>query len=225
MREEEAKYIGELVQKIAETGKGPVVNIGSSSQYIREVEQPHIHKYLFAPLEKMNVTVVHSDLKDQKGIDIAGDIFDPDLQNQLRDLQPQIMLVCNLLEHLEVEVRNQLPKVLGNIVKPGRFLIISVPYEYPLHFDPIDTYYRPSPEDLYSLFPSYELIDAQIVTSSTFLPELWQLDLRVKLKMVARAVTPFYRPHKWLGMMHRFTFLFRPYKVSCVALRRLTNEK
>lgn len=220
MRIEEAKYIGELVRRLAATGGGPVLNLGSSSEFIRKVEQPYIHEEIFAPLERLKVKVIHSDLKDQEGVDIPGDIFDPDMQRRLKDLRPQIVLICNLMEHLKVEVRNQLPEALDRIVEPGGHLIISVPYAYPLHFDPIDTYYRPSPEELCLLFPLYKLIDARVIMSSTFLPELRQLSLRMKLKMAARAVTPFYRPHKWLGMMHRFTFLFRPYKVSCVVLQR-----
>ncbi len=140
MRIEEAKYVGELVRKLTANGKGPVLNLGSSSGHFRKIDQPHIHDEIFAPLEKSNVKVIHSDLKDQEGVDISGDIFDPDIQWKLRQLRPSLVLVCNLMEHLQEDMRGRLPAALDSIIDPGGVGIITVPYSYPLHFDPIDTY-------------------------------------------------------------------------------------
>jgi hypothetical protein len=220
MRKEEAEYIGKLCVKLVETNDGLVLNLGSSTRYFREVDQPHIHNNIFAPLAKRDVKVIHSDLKKQEGVDIAGDIFDPVIQKQFKALNPKLVLVCNLMEHLEVEVKDALPKALDKIINSEGYLIITVPNKYPLHYDPIDTYYRPSPEELSNLFPSYKIIDSGIITSTTYLSEIRQFSWQRKLKLFARFCTPFYRPRKWLGLVHALTFLFRPFKVSFVALRK-----
>ncbi len=217
---EEAKYVGELVRKLSANGKGPVLNLGSSSGHFRKIDQPHIHDEIFAPLEKTNVKVIQSDLKDQEGVDISGDIFDPDMQRQLRQLRPSLVLVCNLMEHLQENVRGRLTATLDSVIDPGGIVIITVPYSYPLHSDPIDTYYRPSPEELCLLFPSYEIIDKKFIVSTTFLSEFQKLGWREKLKLVVRAFMPFYRPKAWLCIVHGFCWLFGPYKVSCMALQK-----
>ncbi len=220
MRIEEAKYVGELASKLTKSGKGLVLNMGSGTGHFRKIEQPHIHDEIFAPFENTNVQVIHSDLKDQEGVDISGDIFDPDVQRQVQYLRPSLVLVCNLMEHLQEDMRGRLPAALDSIIDACGVVIITVPYSYPLHFDPIDTYYRPSPEDLCLLFPSYELIDKKVIVSSTFFPELRQLSLRAKLKLAARILVPYYRPRTWLCIVHNFFWLFRPYKVSCVTLKK-----
>ncbi len=221
MRIEEARYVGELVRKLTANCKALVLNLGSSSGHFRKIDQPHIHDEVFAPLENTSIKVIHSDLKDQEGVDISGDIFDPDIQTKLRNLRPALVLVCNLMEHLHEDVRGMLPAALDSIIDPGAIVIITVPYSYPLHSDPIDTYYRPSPEELRLLFPSYELIDLKVIVSSTFFTELRQFGLRTQIKLVARILLPFYRPKVWLCIVHSLFWLFRPLKVSCVTLKKM----
>lgn len=220
MRKEEAQWVGEIVRKRVVAGRGPVLNLGSGTGFYRKTDQPYIHEEIFAPLERANVQVIHSDVKVADGVDIAGDLFDPEVQKQLHSLRPQVVLVCNVMEHLQEELRIQLPEILGRIAGATGYILLTVPYVYPLHFDPIDTYYRPSPEELCALFPDYDATDSRVVISSTFLPELFKMPWSDKLKIMVRMVTPFYRPRKWVAMMQRFTFLFRPYKVSCVILKR-----
>lgn len=223
MRVEEAKYIGQILKDLSQIIHGPVLNLGSSTEHFRKVDQSHIHQEIFEQLDRTEVQVLHSDLKQQEGVDISGDIFDLEVQNRLKDLKPQVILVCNLMEHLQVEVREILPRVLDNILDKNGYLIITVPYRYPLHFDPIDTYYRPTPQELGFLFSpyEYEVVDSKVVVSTTFLPELLNLGWRDKFKVMVRLLTPFYRFRKWLGLVHRFTFLFRPYKVSCIVLKKV----
>src|SRR5205085_4736707 len=42
---------------------------------------------------------------------------------------------------------------IWSLLPPGGFLILTVPYRFPYHEDPIDTMFRPSVEELAQLFP------------------------------------------------------------------------
>ena len=220
MRKEEAAHVGAVALDLAGKGAQPVLNIGSSTAHFRSVEQPHIHAEIFGPLQRAGVRVIHSDLKEADGVDIAGDIFDPAVQRRLGSLHPRLLLACNLMEHLEPKARATLPDAFDRILAPGGFILITVPHSYPLHFDPIDTYYRPSPTELRALFPAYRAVEARVIESSSYLPELRSLAPRAKLRLAARALVPFYRPMQWLGLVHRFLWIARPYKVSCVVLQK-----
>lgn len=220
MRKEEAVCIGNAIKKISLDNGGPVINIGSSTRMFREKIQPHVYNDIFAPLESISVKVIHSDLKADDGVDVSGDLFDSQVQGKLASFKPKIILASNLMEHLTVEVRQKLPEVLSNIVAPGGFLIISVPYSYPLHFDPIDTYYRPSPDELCKLFPDYEKVETEIISSTTYWSDLKKSDFKVVARILVRLFLPFYKPKKWVSIFHRFFWLFRSYKVSFVVLRK-----
>lgn len=148
MRKEEAEYIGGLLLELTNNNSGPVLNLGSSTKEFREVVKPHIDNNLFKPLKKKGINVVHSDLKSASGVDISGSIFDKETQGKLKDVKPSVIMLCNLLEHLEPEQLHSIPSVINEIAPPGGYVIVSVPYSYPLHYDPIDNYFRPSPEKL-----------------------------------------------------------------------------
>lgn len=220
MRKEEAAYVGELAAALAAKGAQPVLNVGSSTEDFRTVEQPHIHDSVFAPLERAGVRVIHSDLKEAPGVDVAGDMFDPSVQRLLASFRPKLLLACNLMEHLRPELRATLPEIFDRILAPGGYVVLSVPYSYPLHFDPIDTYYRPSPGELRELFPRYRLVESRVVVSTSYVPELRRLSPRAKVRLAVRALVPVYRPRQWLGLAHRFLWLVRSYKVSCVVLQK-----
>lgn len=224
MRKEEAEYVGRLVKNVLAETNGSVLNLGSSTGEFRTIRQPHIHEYVFAPLENSGVNVVHTDLKAAEGVDIAGDLFDPAIQKRLQEMQPALVMACNLMEHLPQELRVALPDVLDKIIAPGRFLLITVPYSFPLHYDPIDTYFRPSPHELCALFPTYEIVDAQILQSTTYLADLRRQGWRRIVRAAIRPLAPFYKPRIWLSHCHRLTWLFRNYRVSCVLLRKPDME-
>lgn len=220
MRPEEAQHIGAWVRRIAAERGGPVVNIGSSTGHFRTVVQPHIEAHLFGPLRALGVPVYHSDLKAVEGVDFPGDIYTTALQERLRALAPQVVLASNLMEHLTVAAREAFPGVLDRIVAPGGYIIVTVPHSYPFHPDPIDTYFRPSPEELRALWPAYELIDGRTLVSSTYLPMVQAMDLKTKLRQVVRFFVPIYKPVSWASHVHRHLWLFRPFVVSCVVLRK-----
>ena len=78
----------------------PLLNLGSSTRDFREAIQPHIERELFAPLREAGVKVVHCDLKEDEGVDFAGDILEPEVIGRLKGMQFKYILLLNLLEHV-----------------------------------------------------------------------------------------------------------------------------
>lgn len=219
MRRQEAAWIGEKMR--AFNGARVVLNLGSGSKRFREVSKPYIDREIFDPLVRAGVRVVHADLKSGEGIDISGDLFDPAVQGRLRALGPQAVLACNIMEHLPKDYRARFPAVLDSLLPPGGILVITVPYSYPYHADPIDTLYRPKPEELCACFPGYEVLEARTIDSESYGEEFVAGGPSRMLRKVLRMFFPFVRPKRWLSHAHRMLWMFRPYRLSGVVLRKL----
>jgi hypothetical protein len=218
MRRQEAAWIGEKLRALE--GERVVLNLGSGSKRFREVSKPYIDREIFDPLARRGARVVHADLKSGEGIDISGDLFDPAVQARLRELRADAVLACNILEHLPRDSRERFAAVLDSLLPAGAVLVITVPYSYPYHADPIDTLYRPSPKELCAQFPGYEVLDACTIESESYGDEFVAGGpLRMARKLL-RMLFPFVRPKRWLSHAHRMLWLFRPYVLSGVVLRK-----
>jgi hypothetical protein len=97
-------------------------------------------------------------------------------------------------------------------------MVVSVPYSYPYHLDPIDTGFRPAPQEIAELFPDYSLVDAAIVKSSTYWQELRSLS--ALLPAFARLIIVWRGWENWKARADRFRWLFRRYSVSIAVLRK-----
>ena len=218
MRRQEAAWIGEQLRALE--GEGVVLNLGSGSKRFRELSKPYIDREIFDPLVRRGARVVHADLKSGEGIDISGDLFDPAVQARLRELHADAVLACNIMEHLPSDCLERFPAVLDSVLPAGALLVITVPYSYPYHADPIDTLYRPSPQELCARFPGYDVIEARTVESESYGDEFVAGGpLRMARKLL-RMLFPFVRPKRWLSHAHRMLWLFRPYVLSAVVLRK-----
>jgi SAM-dependent methyltransferase len=128
-----------------------VLDVGSSTAEFRTRVQPHIHDEIFAPLEARGVSVVHLDAKDGDGVDVTYDLTDPAIDARAAlGRWFDAVLCCNLLEH--VVDRAVVARAVSTLVAPGGWLIVTVPRRYRRHHDPIDTMYRPMPNELSDLF-------------------------------------------------------------------------
>jgi hypothetical protein len=217
MRRQEAAWIGEKLSRFGDVRK--VLNLGSGTRHFRVVSKPYIDREIFDPLVRRGARVVHADLKSGEGIDISGDVFDPAVQSRMRELRPDAILACNIMEHLPPDVRSSFARALDSLVAPGGVLVITVPYSYPYHADPIDTLYRPSPQELCASFPAYEVLEARTIESETYGDEFvaggpWRM-----ARKLVRLLFPF-PPRRWLSHAHRMLWLFRPYVLSAVMLRK-----
>ena len=217
MRTQEAAWIGEQLRGL----RGPrvVLNLGSGSRHFRVVSKPYIDREIFDPMVRAGARVIHADLKAGEGVDVSGDLFDPLVQQKLREIGADVVLACNILEHLREDVRGRFAAVLDTLIVPGGVLVLTVPYSYPYHADPIDTLYRPSPRELSACFPAYEVLDARTIESESYGDEfLAGGPLRMARKLL-RLLIPV-PPKRWLSHAHRMLWLFRPYVLSGVVLRK-----
>ncbi len=228
MRRDEAQWINAALLKHlpitpppTETNQVPVVlNLGCGSRRAREQQKPHIHQLTLQPVLDRGYRLVNSDMFADDGVDLQGDLFDPAFATQLRALQPALVFFCNVFEHVDAQARQRLPTILDSIVRPGGLLLVTAPLSYPYHPDPIDTYYRVSPADIAALFPQYSCLASEAVDCGNYGEEFFANSLAKRLRRVLRLLFPFIAPRRWLTLAHKFFWLRRPYRISCVLLRK-----
>jgi hypothetical protein len=216
MRVSEARWIAREVAARSDADISPLLNIGSSTAEFRERRQPHIDREIFAPLRSRGVAVVHTDLKSAPGVDVAGDLMDSQVRATLRARNARALLTSNLLEH--VTDRAAFAAAMRELVPAGGLLFVTVPRSYPFHADPIDTGYRPAPEELATLFPRCEVVSAETVVDVTYAEEL---RARGAVR-AARSLLGALRPTAvGRGQRDRLRWLWRPFSTSCVVLRAI----
>lgn len=147
------------------TGADEVANIGSSTEHFRKVIQPHIHHNIIDTLEQRGWKVFNVDLKKEAGVDLVADVTQPGFSAPFQH-RFALTICTNLLEH--VENVDLVVKNLIAITKPGGHLLITVPFKYRLHFDPIDNGLRPTPNEIYELFKAAgdQVVDSRIISIS-----------------------------------------------------------
>jgi SAM-dependent methyltransferase len=196
-----------------------LLNLGSSTRHFREVIKPHVERELFAPLREARVNVVHPDLKEDEGVDFAGDILDPEVRRRLKGMGFKCILLSNVLEH--VRDRKEVTAACEEIVGPGGFILATVPSSYPYHADPIDTGYRPSPAELASAFGRSEPLLAEEVAGLTYAEDLKARGLTVAgelMRTVLWSLIFFIRPRSAAARLHRWFWYSKPRRVAIVLL-------
>jgi SAM-dependent methyltransferase len=218
MFEAEAIRLREIL--LARDAVSPLLNLGSSTRNFRAVAKPHIQRELFGPLEAAGVEIVHSDLKQADGVDLAGDILDPAVAGNLKSRGFRCILCANLLEH--VRNRGAVAAACEEIVGPGGLVLATVPSSYPYHADPVDTGFRPSPSELAGLFRRSEPLLAEEIAGRTYADDLkargstlWR-EIGGTLLSTLLAVA---RPKSFAARVHRWRWYRRPYKVSIALVR------
>ena len=147
---EEARWLNELLGGLPLERGATVLDIGSSTEYFRRVEQPYIDYYVFRPLRQRGVGAVHVDVKKDDGVDVVCDLTVPGPEDALESLpRGDVVLCSNLLEH--VTDRELVANRLREVTAPGGVLIVTAPHVYPYHPDPIDTLFRPTDAELAEL--------------------------------------------------------------------------
>lgn len=166
MFREESIWIKGALEKLqgGKSGK-EVANIGSSTEHFRKVIQPHIHQNIITTLQNRGWKVFNVDMKQEDGVDIVADVTKPLFANSLKD-RFSLTICTNLLEH--VEDINLVVKNLVAITGNGGHLLITVPYKYKIHLDPIDNGFRPTPQEIVQLFKDVanEVVDSKIISIS-----------------------------------------------------------
>jgi hypothetical protein len=210
MRPEEAQWIGNFLATAQ--GISPVLELGSSTLNFRTVAKPHIDRFVHAPLREKGVKVVTTDLREGDGVDISGNFYEPHIEAKLRAVGAKSILCCNIFEH--IDDRTAFAAKCDSLLPDGGFIVVTVPYSYPLHFDPIDTYFRPSPAGVAALFPGYRVVQEGVIESSD------QFDPADFVRSIAKSALLRGGFLSTKARLHRLLWSFRPYKISAVVLQK-----
>ncbi|MBE9224407.1 methyltransferase type 11 [Phormidium sp. LEGE 05292] len=218
MLREEASWLGNIIYSITPDHVFPLLNIGSENQYFREKEQPWIDDFLFKPARKKGYSIIHTDIKNDVGIDLVGDLYNPLFLEKISQMNIKSVLCSNLLEH--ITNKEELCKIISSIIPDGGYLFVTVPYQYPYHRDPIDTMFRPSIEELSNLFPDLKMIQGKIVEGGTLVKSTSIKPILYLLVMIIRLLLPIYQPLRWVDSLRYSLWLFRDISVTCIVLQK-----
>ncbi len=219
MQIRESQWIGRQLDMLTSEELFPLLNVGSSTLDFRSRVQPHIDQNIFEPLRRRGGKVIHLDIKPEGGVDLVGDLLDPAFREKLRALGVRSAMVSNLLEH--VTDRHAICRAVLDALPAGGCLIVSGPFKYPYHADPIDTLFRPTIEEICAYFPGTDLIASAYIDSGNW--RQWhpsERGGRTLTRAVARLLLPFYRPAKWWELARQTPYLVRHVKAFAVVLRK-----
>jgi hypothetical protein len=212
----EAAWIAEALSGVETADLDCLLNVGASTRKFRTEDQPWIQQQLIAPLEARGVRIVHLDLKEADGVDIAADILSDEGFRKAKAVGARSLLLCNILEH--VLDPGALARRAMALVEPGGLVVVTVPRSYPYHRDPIDTLFRPTPEEVAALFPGAVIEKSAILPCGSYRENVrdrpWIL-----LRPLLRFAFPFLGWEKWKRSMGKLYWLFNPYLTTCVVLR------
>ena len=166
MFREESLWIKGAIEKLKQLpNANEVANIGSSTEHFRKQIQPHIHNNIIAPLQSLGWQVINVDMKKEQGVDVVADVTSPDFANNLKD-KFALTICTNLLEHV-VDIDLVINNLIA-ITKSGGYILMTVPYKYKIHLDPIDNGFRPTPQEIVTRFKhaADKVIDSKIISVS-----------------------------------------------------------
>jgi len=212
MFEAEATWLEKLLRQWAPERLSPLLNVGSSTREFRETTQPWTDRQLFRPLRQRGIELVHLDSRDGDGIDIRADILsDADLP-RIKAFGPKAILCCNILEH--VREPETLARRCIEIVGPKGLIFVTVPLSYPHHRDPIDTMYRPGPDDLAGLFRPATMLKGEIVDVGESYRGQVKRRPWILLRHALRFPFPFIGFEGWKRSMAKLYWLTNNYRIT-----------
>jgi SAM-dependent methyltransferase len=217
----EARWIGDRLRSIDAERLSPLLSVGSAGAEFREVTQPWIDGSIYGPLRARGVSVVHHELEPQPGIDLVGDLNAPAFLELLAARAFRAILCCNVLEHVPDPAR--LATALAGLLPPGGLVVVSVPYRFPYHPDPIDTMFRPTVDEVARQFGACRVIDGAILDGGTG----WEYiggDLRTLVSRTMRRLTERRRTAGLMGTGSFAPWLFRTFQVTCVVLEKVETR-
>ena len=220
----ESQWVGDRLAAYPAPQISPLLNVGSSTAEFRERAQPWTERNIFTPLHERGVEIVHLDSRAGAGIDIRADLLDEDDFARIGSGRYRALLCCNILEH--VRDPGEFARRCVELVAPGGVIVVTVPRSYPRHGDPIDTLYRPTPDEAAALFPGTSVVASQIIDSGESYRDTVCRRPWILLRHLARLPFPFVDFEKWRASMQKPYWLFHNYQVSAAVLRRYdTGER
>ena len=216
MLKEEALWLKKELSMFDSISLNKMLNVGSSTLHFRTEIQPFIDENIFKPLRERQVEIINLDLKKDEGVDINGDLLDESFQDILRAYNFKSAICSNLLEHVPNPAA--FGKAIVRVVENGAKIIVTVPYKYPYHKDPIDTLFRPAIEELASLFPGTRILRSAYVRSNTSMIASMVKNWKFGVLSVLRLVQ-FYKKD-WRKYFNYVPNMTRKYEVTCLILEK-----
>jgi SAM-dependent methyltransferase len=201
----EAAWIGQRLAKIPAEDLSPLVDIGASA------EKPWVDALIFAPLRARGVKIVHLNIVQRPWVDLVADILTEEGFATVAALEPRMVLCCNVLEHVE-DAQTFARRCFDLLAADGR-LLVTVPRAYPHHRAPIDTMFRPTPDEVAALIPDAEMTHSAMLPMGYYWDEIrrrpWILS-----RQILRAPFPFLGWKRYRRTMSKLRFLVSPYMVT-----------
>lgn len=216
MLDKEAIWIGRNLTILSLNPDSVVLNFGSQNQKYNH-ENKCMMDYVINPI-RQRCHLRNLDLQWGDGIDYSGDLYEDKFFNKIKEFQFDCVLLCNVLEH--VSNVTELTRRVAELIKPGGYIIFTGPYEYPIHYDPIDNGFRPTVDEVLCLFNSCQKILGEIIEDFAYSYYMAK-SLKNFSMMILRVVMPFYKFKKWQHIvLPKFKWWNRKYKVTCVLMRK-----
>jgi hypothetical protein len=212
---QEAQWLADRLHALPPAAVSPLLNVGSGARRLRERTQPYIQDVVFGPQAARGVRVIHNDHRPKGGVDLVADIFDDADLPRMTAVGARAIVCSNVHEHVRDPA--ELSRRLIALLPSGGYLLVTVPHSYPYHDNPIDTMYRPSPEELGALHPGAVVVEQALVTAGTYRDTVRADPLRVfydvydQTSVLLRTRSSQHLRLRWWS---------RPYSVSCVLLRK-----
>lgn len=222
MLKNEAIWFRDQFGKFGDAAIFPMLNVGSHTEEFRVREQPWVDKYVFAPPRNRGQKVVHSDIRQARGVDLVGDLTHPEFLAALAAMNFKSVFCSNLLEH--VEHREQIGSCLVQAVEPGGYLFVSCPHTFPYHPDPIDTMFRPTGPELAACFAGTELVTEARVKcgnlTTYLLGRVFGSPAAIAKTLVARKKQTVKPTADGMSALQWLPWLVKPFYQTCVILRK-----
>jgi hypothetical protein len=215
---DEAKWFGDIISTMDSSSIFPMLDVGSSTDRYRKIEQPWIDKYIFKPARENNQEVIHLDIKNASGVDMVGDLTAPEFIEKLSKMKFKSVFCANLLEH--IVNKEDICRILTSIVEEGSYIFVSCPYKSPIHSDPIDTNFRPNIRELISMFERTHLVCAQIVSSYYCYFYYFIRELILLVKETAEVNFFYCKQKKLFAIFKHLSWFFRKTQATCLVLRK-----
>lgn len=221
---EESLWLSEALRSLPLQSGDVALDIGSSTDRYRRVEQPHIEENVARPLRERGIGICTLDVRSDPGVDFVCDlgVREPEPLEVVGRRFP-LVLCNNVLVHLEDPALGA--AAISSLVAPGGWIAASTPASYRRVRDPIDNGLRPSPSELAAL-----LIDNAV--PGCRLEVVGDASLRVDSPAYyRRSPRPswFLRNGRWVAVpgfveQARYRVPSRRWRVSCVLLRRSEQD-
>jgi SAM-dependent methyltransferase len=212
----ESEWLRSIIEELNLPSGVKVLNFGSQRSSILRY-QPYIEENIYRPVARKQWELLNFDLFPGEGVDISGDIMYDDCFSALVKREFGVVFLFNVLEHLAD--RTSICSRIEQLLSKGGYIFVSVPFKYPIHNDPIDNRFRPTPDEVLQLFPLCALVKADIIIDKSFLFYL-QRNKRRALKYILRLLTPFYKYSNWKTQVALIPYIFRSFQVTVVVLKK-----